>query len=42
MQAEKLGQQNWMMHCGLIEQLISLLLECPHTELLMVSNVIYL
>ena len=42
MQAEKIGQQNLMMHCGLIEQLISPLLECPHTELFMVSNVIYL
>ena len=42
MQAEKIGQQNGMMHCGLIELLISSLLECPHTELFMVSIVIYL
>ena len=31
MQVEKIGQQNWMMHCGLIKLLISPLLECPHT-----------
>ena len=42
MQAEKIGQQNWMMHCEIMELLISSLLECPHTEWSMVSNIIYL
>ena len=42
MQAEKIGKQNWIMHCGIIELLISPLLECPHTEWSMVSNIIYL
>ena len=41
-QAEKIFQQSYMMHCRLIEPLISPLLECPHTELSMVSNFIHL
>ena len=39
MQAENISQKTWMMHCGLIELLISPLLECLHTELSLVSNV---
>ena len=40
---EKIGHQSWKMHMrGLIELLISPLLECPHIELSMESNVIYL
>ena len=42
MQAKKIGRENWMMHYELKELFISPLLECPHTELFMVSNVIYL
>ena len=42
MQAEKIGQQNWLMYYGFIKLLISPLLECPHIEWSMVSNVIYL
>ena len=42
MPAENIFHQSWKMHCGLIELLISPLLECPHTELSMESNVIYL
>ena len=42
MPAKKIGHQSWKMHCGLIELLISPLLECPHTQLSMESNVIYL
>ena len=42
MLAEKIGQLSWKMHCGLIELLISPLLESPHTKLSMESNAIYL
>ena len=42
MTAENIDQLSWKMHYGLIELLISTLLECPHTELSMESNVIYL
>ena len=42
MLGKKIGQLSWKMHCGLIELLISTLLECPHIELSMESNVVYL
>ena len=42
MPVEKIGQLSWKMYSGLIELLISPLLECPHIELSMEINVIYL
>ena len=42
MQVEKTSEQSLMIHCELIELLISPLLECHHTRYYLRSTVIYL